>query len=260
MLIAQLSDPHLRPSGTLYQDVVDSNAMFDAAVQQVNALRPDLVLLSGDLVDKGTPEEYAYARASLSALRPPLLAIPGNHDDRDRFRACFSHHPASGPLHFAKGDLGPVRIIGLDVTVPGAHHGAIDAQACQWLEATLDQEPDRPTILMMHQPPFESGIPYIDKYNCKNGEALSAVLRRYANIERVVCGHIHRSMQIRVGGTMAVTAPSTTTAIALRLDPAAKPASFIEPPAFLLHHWTPSHGLISHFVPIGTFSGPFDFF
>jgi 3',5'-cyclic AMP phosphodiesterase CpdA len=260
MLIAQLSDPHLRPPGALYQDVVDSNAMFDAAVRQVNALNPDLVLLSGDLVDKATPEEYAHARKALSVLRSPLLAIPGNHDDRDRFRSCFSHHPPSGPLHFASGDHGPVRIVGLDVTVPGAHHGDMTQEACQWLEETLDQDPDRPTILMMHQPPFESGIPYIDKYNCKNGEALAAILRRYTNIERVVCGHIHRSMQIRFGGTMLVTAPSTTTAIALRLDPSAKPASFVEPPAFLLHHWTPRGGLITHFVPIGTFPGPFDFF
>ena len=61
MLIAQLSDLHVRPEGVLYQGVVDSNAMLAAAVKHVNALptRPDLVLLTGDLVDKGTPEEYA---------------------------------------------------------------------------------------------------------------------------------------------------------------------------------------------------------
>ena len=54
MLIAQLSDPHVRPEGMLYQGVVDSNAQFTAAVAHVNGFDPppDLVLLSGDLVDE----------------------------------------------------------------------------------------------------------------------------------------------------------------------------------------------------------------
>jgi len=67
-------------------------------------------------------------------------------------------------------------------------------------------------------------------------------------------------MQLRFGGTMLVTAPSTTTAIALRLQDGAKPASFIEPPAMLLHHWRPHLGLITHLVPIGSFQGPLPFF
>jgi hypothetical protein len=67
-------------------------------------------------------------------------------------------------------------------------------------------------------------------------------------------------MQLRLGGTVLITAPSTTTAIALRLDDNAKPASFVEPPAMLLHHWQPQSGLITHFVPIGSFQGPLAFF
>jgi Icc protein len=58
---------------------------------------------------------------------------------------------------------------------------------------------------------------------------------------------------------MLCTAPSTTTAIALRLSPDAKPASYVEPPAMLLHDWRPDTGLITHFVPIGSFRGPLPF-
>ena len=79
------------------------------------------------------------------------------------------------------------------------------------------------------------------------------------SVERILCGHIHRFMQIRFGGTMLVTAPSTTTAIALCLQPDAEAASFVEPPAMLLHHWRPRIGLVTHFVPIGSFPGPFPF-
>ncbi len=66
-------------------------------------------------------------------------------------------------------------------------------------------------------------------------------------------------MQLRFAGTVLCTAPSTATAIALRPHPTAEPASFIEPPGFLLHHWKPGTGLLTHCIPIGTFPGPFPF-
>jgi len=218
MLIAHLSDPHLRPVGTLYQGVVDSNAMFTAAVRQLNSMfpRPDLVILSGDLVDDGTQAEYAVARDLLAGIVQPLLLIPGNHDDRQNLRHSFADHaylPKAEPMHFVADQHGPVRVLGLDVTVPGQHHGDMDDDVVGWLEDALAREPERPTMIMMHQPPFESGIPYIDAYLCRRGDRLAAILARFPAVERVVCGHIHRFMQLRFGGTMLCTAPSTTTGI-----------------------------------------------
>lgn len=265
MLIAHLSDPHLQPHGQLYQGLVDSNAMFLSAIQHLAALtpQPDLVLLTGDVVDNGTPAEYAVAAEMLALIPQPVLVIPGNHDQRDAFRDCFGHHAylaRSGPLHLAVGGQGAVRILGLDVTVPGAHHGDMDDAACLWLEQRLAEEPGRPTIIMMHQPPFDSGIPFIDAYCCRRGARMAAIVSRHPAVERILCGHVHRFMQLRFGGTMLVIAPSTTTAIALRLQDGAEPASFVEPPAMLLHHWRPPAGLITHLVPIGSFRGPLPFF
>ena len=263
MLIAQLSDPHVRPDGVLYQGVVDSNAQFAAAVGHVNGLdpRPALVLLSGDLVDHGHAEEYAMLARLLAKLDVPFLAIPGNHDDREAFRRAFagaSWLPTSGPIHYAAA-CGPLRVVALDVTVPGSHHGVASAERMAWLDETLGAEPARPTILMMHQPPFDTGIRYIDLYSCREGERLAQVLERHRQVERVVCGHVHRFMQVRFGGTMLCTAPSTTTAIALQLRPDARPASHVEPPAILLHHWSEPAGLVTHFVPVGNFPGPYPF-
>lgn len=265
MLIAQLSDLHLRPPGRLYQGLVDSNAMAEAAVTAVNGLSPapDVVLISGDIVDEGGDEDYAFARELLAAIRAPVLAIPGNHDEREGFRRCFDGQPGmpeTGPIHFVADRIGPVRIIGFDVTVPGAHHGEADAAALSWLETALDREPDRPTVIMMHQPPAASGIACIDEYACRGETALAALISRFPAVERLLCGHIHRAMQMRFGGTLLQTAPSTTTAIALRLAPDAEPASFIEPPAMLLHRYDRTRGLVSHSLPIGRFPGPFPFF
>lgn len=265
MRIAQFSDLHLKPAGQLYEGLVDSNGMAEAAIETLNRLwpPPDVVLISGDIVDDGEAGDYALARQMLAAIAPPVLAIPGNHDEREAFRCAFAGQrsmTASGPVHFVVGDLGPVRIIGFDITVPGAHHGAVEDAALAWLEQALEAEPDRPTVIMMHQPPFESGIPFIDDYNCAGGERLAALIRRFPAVERVLCGHIHRSMQLRFGGTLLMTAPSTTTAIALRLHADASPASYVEPPAFLLHHYQPQTGLITHHVPVGRFRGPLPFF
>ena len=265
MLIAQLSDPHVCAEGTLYKGLVDSNAMFIAAIRHLNNLSPapDVVILTGDVTEHGTPDEYALSRKMLSEVKQPLIAIPGNHDEREEFRRSFAdmtYLPESGPLHFTVSDVGPVRIIGLDVTVPGAHHGTIDDHAMERLETFLMDDPNHPTMIMMHQPPFESGIPYLDQYRCFEEQRLAAQLSKFDNIECIVCGHVHRFMMRRFAKTVTCTAPSTTTSIALRLSSDAEPASYIEPPGLLLHNWNPTTGMVTHLSPIGTFPGPFDFF
>ena len=264
MLIAQLSDPHLRPKGVLYQGVVDSNAQFEAAIGQLNRLspQPDLVLISGDITEEAAPAEYALARELIAAIRQPLLVIPGNHDEREAFRRSFADlgsipEPArciSRPANSVRcGSLAwtsqcPVFITAISTT----------RRRFGW-NMQLAAEPDRPTIVMMHQPPFATGISYVDDYWCRNGERLAGLIARFPHVERVACGHVHRFMQVRFGGTLLCTAPSTASAIALRLDADAEPASYLEPPAFLLHHWKEDAGLVTHLVPVGTFPGPFDF-
>jgi 3',5'-cyclic-AMP phosphodiesterase len=262
MWIAQISDPHVRPAGALYKGVLDTNAALAAAVAQINALdpSPDLVVLTGDLVDEGRPDEYAAALAILAELIPKLLLIPGNHDDPVEFRAAFPGHFApDGPLHVTCSDAGPVRVIGFDITVPGHHHGEVTDHSAAWLQRVLAAEPNRPTVVLMHQPPIDTGIPYLDKYNCRGADRLAAIIGGFPAIERILCGHVHRTMQMRFAGTLLCTAPSTATAIALRPTPAAAPASFLEPPGFLLHHWQPGVGMLTHLVPIGHFPGPFPF-
>ena len=108
MIIAQISDPHVRPIGQLYKGLIDSNRMLTDAVDHLNALepRPELVLISGDLVDEGHPEEYAAVRIILSRLQIPNWVIPGNHDQRGAFCRAFSDHsylPISrGALHYSR--------------------------------------------------------------------------------------------------------------------------------------------------------------
>jgi Icc protein len=263
MLIAHLSDPHLCHPGTLYQSVLDTNARFADALSDVAAFGPDLLILSGDVTEHGQPAEYALARQLLGRLKVPILAIPGNHDDREGFRLGLTGLPnlvplaKTGPLHAVAE--GPVRVIGLDVTVPDAHHGQVDADHASWLDATLSASPGQPTLVMMHQPPFATGIGYVDDYRCFGEDLLATVLARHPQVIRLLAGHVHRYTQTDFAGRPVFTAPSTATSLALRLTPGAEPASYIEPPAMLLHLWRDGR-LVSHLQPLGPHAGPHPFF
>lgn len=263
MLIAQLSDLHVRPRGQLYRGVADSNRALSEAIDHLHGLdrRPDLVLLSGDLVDEGHPDEYAMAVELLNALTIPCLVVPGNHDKRENFRAAFPGHtylPAHGPLHYCV-DHHAVRLVVLDSCLPGQHHGHIDAAGLRWLQSTFAADPNKPTIVVMHHPPFVSGISCLDEYRLKDTAPLERVIRAQSNIEAVLCGHVHRAMARRWAGTVVLTCPSTATEICLTLSPGAAPQSCLGPTACLLHLWSAEHGLVSHTSHIGQYEGPYAF-
>src|SRR5512147_1866781 len=155
MLIAQMSDTHIKPKGELAMGRVDTALHLARAVAHVNALSPapDLVLITGDLTDAGKPEDYAHLRAILMPLSMPIYLIPGNHDARDALRGVFADHhylPADGFLQYVIDD-GPLRLIALDTLTPGAPHGELCATRLGWLEARL-AESARPTIIFMHHP------------------------------------------------------------------------------------------------------------
>jgi 3',5'-cyclic-AMP phosphodiesterase len=263
MLIAHLSDPHLCPPGELYQSVLDTTSRFAKALTQATTFGPDLLILSGDITEHGDADSYALARGLLGSFPCPVLAIPGNHDDREGFRAGLSGLPnlvplpMTGPLH-AVSD-GPVRVIGLDVTVPGDHHGQVTPDDADWLDQCLSAAPDTPTLLVMHQPPFATGIGFVDAYRCFGEDLLAQVLTNHPQVIRLLAGHVHRFTLTSFAGRPALTAPATSTSLALRLAPGAEPASFTEPAAMLLHHWDNGQ-LTTHLQPIGTFPGPHDFF
>ncbi|CAM2158713.1 3',5'-cyclic adenosine monophosphate phosphodiesterase CpdA (plasmid) [Pararobbsia alpina] len=262
--IAQLSDIHVRPHGVLYEDAVDSNAMFLAAVNSLNRVRPepDLIVISGDLTDEGTEDEYRKLRELLAGISRPFVVIPGNHDNRDRLRTAFPDHewlPTTGPLSFAL-DVGDVRLVALDTSVPGLHHGELDVESLAWLDTELAEHRGQAVVIVMHHPPFMTGIPYLDIYGLRNADAFATVLSRHNNVDRILAGHVHRSMQTRLGSVPVITCPSTATQIALRVEAHAQPASFLEPPAYMLHRWTGrNQPAVSHLCYVGRFQGPLPF-
>jgi Icc protein len=263
MLIAQISDMHVKAEGELLYRRIDTPGCLERAVAHLNALdpKPDVVIATGDLVDGGEADEYTHLKRLLAPLAMPVYLIPGNHDARDALRESFADHsylPRSGFLQYTIDTL-PVRLIALDSLVPGKTHGALCADRLDWLEARLC-ESDRPTIIVVHHPPFDCGIAAFDGERLHEGsERLADVVRRHPNVERVMCGHVHRPIQIRWAGTMASIAPSTAHQATLDLRDKARFSMMMEPPGLALHLWRPGTGLITHVSYIGTYPGPHPF-
>ena len=250
MLIAQITDSHILAAGETFRGRIDTGAALARTVGALNALepRPDLVLFTGDLADTGTAAEYAHLRDRLAGLTAPLAVVPGNHDRREALRAAFADNPwlpAAGPLHQVIEGFA-LRCIGLDTLVEGEAGGRLDPPTLDWLEGVLAAAPERPTVIFLHHPPFATGIGFMDEIGCAGGEGLAAVVARHPQVERVVCGHVHRPVTLRWAGTVASICPAIGHQVALDLRPGADSAFTLEPPAFQLHHWRPGTGLVTH--------------
>jgi len=251
MLIAQITDTHILEPGDLAFGLIDTSARLAACVARLNALEtpPDIVVATGDLVDSGSEVEYRQLRRLLSPLKPPVYAIPGNHDSRANMRMAFGpdgYLPGQGPfLQYTIEDY-PVRIVAVDTVVEGEAGGIMDEPRLAWLAARLAEDRTRPTVIIMHHPPFATGIAHMDGMNCANAGALARVIEKNPQVERILCGHVHRAIQARFAGTVAMIGPSAAFQVALDFTPGAPARWTDEPPGFALHYWRRETGLASH--------------
>lgn len=264
MLICQITDLHIRMPGQLCYGVVDTARALVNCVAAIHALPqlPDVVVATGDLVDFGRAPEYRHLATLLSTLSLPLYLIPGNHDDRDELRRAFPKHAYLGPEGSRVNyviDEHAMRIVAIDTTIEGASSGVVTAETADWLDLELLRAPSRPTLVMMHHAPFVTGIGHMDDIGLDGAARFEAVIARHAQVERIICGHLHRAISTRFGGTIASTCPSPAHQVVLDLDPKAAASFAMEPPGFQLHLFTPGQGLVTHTAAIGTFPGPYRF-
>ena len=266
MILGQISDLHIKTDGKKSYRVVDTEQSLRRCVAQLNKLRqrPDALVITGDLVDFGKPSEYAFLRQLLAPLTMPYYLLPGNHDERHALREAFPDHAylqQGGERIEYVIEEHPLRIVALDTVIPRASGGALASASLRWLDDVLAAQPERPTVIVMHHPPFTTGIGHMDDIGLADPLALEQVVRRHPQVERVLCGHLHRAIQRRFGGTLASTCPGVSHQVQLDLDPAAPSCFVLEPPGFQLHWWDEAaRSLVSHTAFIGEFDGPHPFY
>lgn len=258
MLLAQLTDTHIVDPDHPAEMLADNNARLAVAVERLNAetVQPDVVLLTGDMTDNGSPNEMRILLELLAPLRAPILALPGNHDERATFRAAFDMPWATTDGHLSwVSNVGDLHIIGLDTLMPGSHAGLFDPERQRWLTEALDASGGRPTVIAMHHPPFLSGMPWMDTMKLSGMETFAEIVSRHSNVTRILCGHLHRPIVTMVGGVTTTVGPSTIHHIELDLDPEAEAAIIDDPVGYHLHNRA-EDGWVSHLRYIDTGRGP----
>lgn len=263
-LLVQLSDTHITRPGTLISGRVDTAAALRHAVDRVLRLqpRPVAVLISGDLVDAGHPAEYTRLRELLTPLLHaglPLALLPGNHDHRGALQEAFTGlpgvhcgEPDAAAVQYALDLPGPLRLVVLDSLVSGSPEGGLDDAKLAQAQALLAARPDAPTLVALHHPPHATGLEVMDGMSLRQGLAgFEALIAAHPQVQRVVCGHLHRMTLGRIAHASAVSAPSTAHQLALDLRPGAPLALALEPAGWLVHAWGPGLPLVSHMALAG---------
>ncbi|WP_246776971.1 phosphodiesterase [Microvirga sp. VF16] len=260
MIIAHLSDIHVREAGTpLPSGNVDYSAMAQQAFDRVARMqpRPDLMILTGDLVDSGQVGEYRRLKDMIEAVPFPVHMILGNHDIRENFLAVFPERKETD-LDFVQFcvEYDDIRIIGLDTLIEGESRGGLCADRLSYLRARLGERPDVPTIIMLHHQPFLFNGGVYDDVGLKEGvKELGEIVAANRQIVRILCGHLHRSLDCLWNGTLVSIAPSVVSAANLPVGDVRIFRNIDEPPAFKLHVLVPNEGLVSHTVFVEDF-GP----
>jgi len=244
VLLLHLSDVHVTDPGSAIARYASGEERLAAVVDHlVGAAVPlDGVVLTGDLVDHGSPDEYDRLAAQLRRLPCEWYALPGNHDQRPAFdEALLADRawapPPDGPCNYAvdlgvgpggdlaggPGDGGGVRLVMVDSSQPDHHDGRWPESTVAWLDDVLRAAPARRTVVFTHHPPVGVGLWHMDYGGGHGGDALATVVERHPQVEAVCCGHVHRRLVVRWAGTILVCAPSLTFLTEALLDESAEP-------------------------------------
>lgn len=223
-VIVHISDTHLlagnRPLGGRYDTAGNLSATL-AAVERTG-IRPDAIVFTGDLTDLGEPDAYAALRAEVepfaARLGAPVVWVAGNHDERPALReGLLDAAPSSEPVT-GVWDLGGLRLVGLDSTVPGWHHGDLDAAQLDWLRDVLATPAPLGTILALHHPPLPSHIPFFDILELQHQDELAAAIAG-SDVRAILAGHLHYSTSGTFHGIPVSVASATCYTMNLQRPP-----------------------------------------
>lgn len=244
MLIAQITDIHIGfdPDNPAEYNRKRLDDVLDVLIEGPN--RPDLLLATGDITDRGDPDSYRRLATAFSRCPFPVWPSVGNHDLRDSFHEQFpGFDDGSGFIQYVI-ELPELRLVTVDTLEEGRHGGAFCERRSAWLDAELAKDRAKPTYIVMHHPPVESGIEWM---NTDPNEpwvaAFTDVIRRHPQVRGLICGHLHRSVTVSWEGRTVAICSSTAPQVSLDLRPIDenhpddRPMIVAEDPAYALHRW-----------------------
>lgn len=217
--LLHISDTHLLAGGRLLGGRFDTVANLEAMLSRARRITPapDAVIITGDLTESGDPQAYTMLRELIepfvAELGAELVWVAGNHDERPALHERLRDDaPTQLPVTDVR-DIGGLRVIAIDTSVPGWHHGDLDADQLAWLAHELRTPAPLGTVLAMHHPPLPSHIPFFDILELRNQDALAQVIAD-TDVRVILAGHLHYS----TSGTFAGVPVSVAAASCYTMD------------------------------------------
>ncbi|MFV9455154.1 phosphodiesterase [Rhodococcus sp. NM-2] len=212
--ILHVSDTHFVTDGALLHDSVDSDANLSRLFERLEKAgrRPEAIVFTGDLADRGEPEAYGRLRRivepAAERLGAKVIWVMGNHDARPAFRSGLLDTEPTQDSVDAVVDVNGLRIIVLDSTVPGFHHGLISDEQLAWLTDVLAEPAPHGTLLALHHPPVPGLLDAIESVELKEQHRLETVLAG-TDVRGILAGHLHYSTTCTFAGIPVSVASAT---------------------------------------------------
>jgi len=212
--LLHLSDTHLLAGGSRLYGTVDAETHLRELLAELEGSRgrPEAIIVTGDLADRGEPDAYDRLRRLVEPVAARLGArviwVMGNHDDRGAFRSqLFAEQASTRPVDRVY-DINGLRIITLDSTVPGHHYGEVTGEQLDWLAEELSTRAPHGTILAMHHPPLPSVLDLAVAVELRDQSGLAEVLLG-SDVRSIIAGHLHYSSTGTFAGIPVSVASAT---------------------------------------------------
>lgn len=222
-VLVHISDTHLLGDGRSLYGKVPVEERLASALRRLETgpVRPDALIFTGDLADLGEPDAYRRLRAAVEPvverLGAELIWVMGNHDERAPYASLLFDEPETDAPQDRVHDIRGLRVISLDTTVPGYHHGEITAAQLEWLTSMLAEPAPHGTVLAVHHPPVPTPLEVMAVLELHDQPALADVLRG-TDVRLILGGHLHYSTHSTFAGIPVSVAAATCYTLDLGAD------------------------------------------
>jgi Icc protein len=166
----------------------------------------DAILVTGDIVQDESRAGYERFKTALAPLGPPVLCIPGNHDDPALMREVLVEPPFQVGGEFTFGDWS---VLMLDTFVAGDDGGALGAERLAALRLALARHRDRHILICMHHHPLPMGSTWLDGVALRDAPTFLEIVDASPQVRGVLWGHVHQASERDRGGVKYLSTPST---------------------------------------------------
>lgn len=213
-VIAHISDTHFLAGNRRLYDAVDTARNLERALAQLEQsdIRPEALVFTGDLADLGEPEAYVALKEQVEPVAERLGAqvvwVMGNHDERYQYSEALFGAGSDLPQDRVY-DINGLRIIALDTTVPGYHHGALTDAQLEWLAQELAAPAPHGTLIAVHHPPIPTPLLWAMQMLELHDQQRFADVVEGTDVRGILGGHLHYATHSQVAGIPVSVAAAT---------------------------------------------------